>query len=335
MVCYHQERKNNWNTLHTLSKTQSIRLIVDDALLKMEDQQTYLWVTFDKRMTWRQHVTSAKSKAKRKLNIMRKLAGTKLDANDKILKSVYQGNVRPHLEYGSSSWMTAAKSHHQTLHKVQNQALQIITGAMKSTPIKSMEEITNIPPLKTRALQRKNQEVLTKYVKPIAFTITKNPCEDKFGNIIIQTSVPLITTKDGQTRTLKKTLTMNMLEDEYTSNSWVRVYTDGSAKPQMPQQKEGLVYTSSIPTKINNQRQYQHAYIVQTTKLKKKLLFMLHTQSKTKLINTTQVVFLTDAFSVLQALTNDRLPQLKQALYTITSLTTVLQWIPSHCGVRG
>jgi hypothetical protein len=46
--------------------------------------------------------------------------------------------------------MTAAKTHHQTLDKVQNQALRIITGAMKSTPVQSMEEITNIPPLRKR-----------------------------------------------------------------------------------------------------------------------------------------------------------------------------------------
>ena len=92
----------------------------------MEDQHTYLGVTLDKRMTWKQHITSAQAMARRKLNIVRKLAGTKWCANEKILKSVYQGNVRQHLEYGSSAWMTAAKSHHQTLDKVQNQALRII-----------------------------------------------------------------------------------------------------------------------------------------------------------------------------------------------------------------
>ena len=164
----------------------------------------------------------------------------------KILKSVYQGNVCPHLEYGSSSWMTAAKIHHQTTDKVQNQALRIITGAMKSTPIQSMEEITNIPPLRkrrdckamiqatkyqcsqdhpmntrlkqlssgrlkrssfaleTRALQRKYQEVLPKNVKPIAFTLNDFPCEDKLGNITIQTSVPNITNKAEQTSIVKK-----------------------------------------------------------------------------------------------------------------------------------
>jgi hypothetical protein len=62
------------------------------------------------------------------MNIVRKLAGTKSGANEQILKYVYQGNVRPHLENGSSSWMTAVKTHHQNLDKVHNQALRIITG---------------------------------------------------------------------------------------------------------------------------------------------------------------------------------------------------------------
>jgi hypothetical protein len=49
-------------------------------------------------MTWKQHITSAEAMARRKMNIMRKLARTKWGTNEKILKSVYQGNVRPHLE---------------------------------------------------------------------------------------------------------------------------------------------------------------------------------------------------------------------------------------------
>jgi hypothetical protein len=61
---------------------------------------------------------------------------------------------------------------------------------------------------------------------------------------------------------------------------------------------------------------------------------MLHIPSRAKL-TTTLVVFLTDALSVLQALMNDNLPQLEQALYTIKTLRTVLQLIPSRCGVHG
>ena len=55
---------------------------------------------------------------------MRKLAGTTWGANEHILKTVYEGSVRP-----------TAKTNQQSLDKIQNQAMRIITGAMKSTPI--------------------------------------------------------------------------------------------------------------------------------------------------------------------------------------------------------
>ena len=81
---------------------------------------------------------------------MRKLAGTTWGASEKILKQVYQSTVRPHLEYGASAWMTTAQTHQNTLGKVQNQALRIMTGSMRSTPIAKMEEVTGLLPLKTR-----------------------------------------------------------------------------------------------------------------------------------------------------------------------------------------
>jgi hypothetical protein len=71
---------------------------------------------------------------------MRKLAGTTWGANKKILKTIYQGTVRPAMEYSSSTWATTAKTNQHTLDKVQNQALCIITGATKSTPIAFMKK---------------------------------------------------------------------------------------------------------------------------------------------------------------------------------------------------
>jgi len=110
----------------------------------------YLGVTYDKHLTWKVQITNAEAKARKKLSIMRKLAGTNWGANEKILRQVYQGNVRHTLEYGSSSYMTVASTHLNELEKVQNQALRVITGAMRSTPIDKMEKITGIPPLSQR-----------------------------------------------------------------------------------------------------------------------------------------------------------------------------------------
>ena len=111
---------------------------------------TYLGVKFDKRQTWKPHITQAEGKARKKLAMMRKLAGTSWGASEQILKTVYQGTVRPHLEYNSTAWSTTAKTNQQALDKVQNQALRIITGATKSTPISFMEKLTGIQPLQER-----------------------------------------------------------------------------------------------------------------------------------------------------------------------------------------
>ncbi|VDI60876.1 Hypothetical predicted protein [Mytilus galloprovincialis] len=246
---------------------------------------------------------------------------------------------------------------------------------MKSTPIKSMEDITNIPPLgkrreckamiqatkyqcsqdhpmntrlkqlssgrlkrssftlETRALQRKHQEALPKYIEPIVFTMNNTPCEEKLGNVTIQTSVPLITTRDEQTSNVKKILTMSMLEEQYPSETWVRVYTDGSATNATTNGGAGIYIkypngdqqSEAIPTGLH----------CSNYKAEEEAITHAAHSILNKIDDTSQVVFLTDALSVLQALKNDKLPQLQQALYNIKSLTTVIQWIPSHCGVWG
>ena len=59
-------------------------------------------------------------------------------------------SVRPVLEYSSTAWSTTANTNQQSLDKIQKQALRIITGAMKSTPITFMEQTTAIQPLQQR-----------------------------------------------------------------------------------------------------------------------------------------------------------------------------------------
>jgi len=48
-------------------------------------------------------------------------------------------------------------------------------------------------------------------------------------------------------------------------------------------------------------------------------------------------VFLTDTLSVLQTLTNNKLPHLAKAMQLLLSnnCRLTLQWIPAHCGVPG
>ena len=148
--CLTINRDKSSSTLFTLSSQKPPKLKLDNVPLPYDDAQTYLGVTFDSRLTWAEQIRKSEAKARKKLRVMRKLSGTDWGANEGILKQVYQGTVRPHLEYGSSSFMTAAQSHRNSLEKVQNQGLRIITGAMRSTPISKMQDITGIPPLQLR-----------------------------------------------------------------------------------------------------------------------------------------------------------------------------------------
>ena len=83
------------------------------------------------------------SKGLRKMAPMKKLAGTKWGANMKILTQVYTATVRPHMEYASSAWSSAAKTNLDQLTKTQNVGLRIITG-MKTTPISELERTAGL-----------------------------------------------------------------------------------------------------------------------------------------------------------------------------------------------
>jgi hypothetical protein len=94
---------------------------------------------------------------------------------------------------------------------------------------------------------------------------------------------------------LKKTLTMSMVEEKYPSESWVRVYTDGSATNATTKEGAGIYIqypngeqqSEAIPTGLHcsNYKAEGEAIIHAT-----------HT-IKCKVDNNTQVVLLTDALS--------------------------------------
>ena len=134
-------RKTTYTIFSLSTKEQKATLHVNGQTLLAEDNPTYLGVTFDKRLTWKQQTEKAEARAKVRLALMKKLAGTTWGADTVTLKRLYTGRVRPVLEYGMTAWGTTAKSNFDQVCKVQNQATRIITGAMKSTPIMELETI--------------------------------------------------------------------------------------------------------------------------------------------------------------------------------------------------
>ena len=102
--CVTINREKSTATLFSLStKKQPGKLTIGNTTMKCENQQTYLGVTFDKHMTWKNHISKTEAKARRKLNIIRKLPGTNWGAYERLLKTIYQVALKPLLQYGFSA----------------------------------------------------------------------------------------------------------------------------------------------------------------------------------------------------------------------------------------
>ena len=137
-------RKTTYTIFSLSTKEQKATLHINGQTLLAEDNPTYLGVTFDKRLAWKQQTEKAEARAKVRLVFRKKLAGTTWGADTVTLKRLYTGRVRPVLEYGMTAWGTTANSNFDRVSKIQNQATRIITGAMKSTPIMELETITGL-----------------------------------------------------------------------------------------------------------------------------------------------------------------------------------------------
>ena len=154
--------KKTTYTIFSLSpKEQRAELEINGHPLPQDMAPTYLGVTYDPRLTWKHHINKCTTRAKLRLALMKKLSGTSWGADYSIQKKLYTGSIRPVLEYGITSWGTAAKANFAQVERVQNQASRIITGAMKSTPIHAMETLTGLQTLE----DRRDTKILTQSAK--------------------------------------------------------------------------------------------------------------------------------------------------------------------------
>jgi hypothetical protein len=97
-----------------------------------------LGITYRK-LKGKSHISLTADRGKRRLALMRRVAGVKWGCTTETLANTYKMYVRPTLEYGMEVFPADIPNETKQLDIVQNQALRIITGGVKTTPITAME----------------------------------------------------------------------------------------------------------------------------------------------------------------------------------------------------
>ena len=140
-------------TIFTLSpKTakKHLNLRLRNENVNKEESPVYLGVTLDRQMNLSQHINSLKEKAQRRLNLVKRLASTSWGADKLTLRQLYLGYVRSVIDYNLPLQNLASKSSTTSLDRIQNQALRLICGGMKTTPVAACEIDANTEPLDIR-----------------------------------------------------------------------------------------------------------------------------------------------------------------------------------------
>lgn len=327
------------------------------------NEAKFLGVIFTHNLTWKSYINHIINRANKAFNILKSLASTYWGADPKIMLILYKSLVRSHFEYGFLCFATD-KVLVETLNKIQNKCLRLITGAFRSTPIGALQIECQIPPLQIRFNYLKEKFILKIYSisNNSLFSYISNSNNrghkppyilqdlSRFLNFlnplnIYCSNLPcfegLFHSKYPEINIIIDSKLSNKQEvDEKLSewNGFQFIFTDGSKSDSgvsfaMFEQSTNIGIGYGID---------KHASIFTAEAVA--ILFALR-HIKMKIQEFSNWLIISDSMSVLKNLQNNKInANTNYLIYTIKELWVELAtmkvkvdflWVPSHCGVVG
>jgi len=114
------------------------------GLLRRKHVHKCLGVHLDGALRFSHHIDQVKAKTWRAYHSMRRIVGNDWGASLSAVKKLYEGLVRPVLEYACIVWDGAAKSEKTKLERVHRLSLLAATGAHKRTSTAALEVYSSV-----------------------------------------------------------------------------------------------------------------------------------------------------------------------------------------------
>lgn len=127
-----------------------VNIFFKNQIMPQCDQTKFLGIILDSKLTGTPHINHVVSRCESLLNMLRCLAGVWWGAHPFCLKLIYNAIIRSVLDFGMFLLDGCNKMAFKKLDLIQSKALRIISGAMKSSPINSLQVECSEPPLYLR-----------------------------------------------------------------------------------------------------------------------------------------------------------------------------------------
>ena len=127
-----------------------MNFLLDGKNLQKEENPTYLGVQLDRQLNLKAHVENVRKRAVGRLNLIKRLASSNWGSDKHTLRCLYLGYTRSIMDYNIVLQNLCSNNTKENLDKIQNHALRLICGGMRSSPTSACEISANVQPLELR-----------------------------------------------------------------------------------------------------------------------------------------------------------------------------------------
>ena len=127
-------------------------LYLGNQPISLVKKHTHLGITFDPKMTWKEHISNVSKKANQRLSNIKRIRHV---IPRKVADNLYKSLVRPVMEYGNILFDNMSQILAKEIEQVQREAMVMITQAYRRTPTSKLHLETGLLPMKGRCREQR------------------------------------------------------------------------------------------------------------------------------------------------------------------------------------